>query len=68
MGRMNRIVSFDEASSVLVCEAGCILEALDEWLAHKGHMMPLDLGAKGSCMIGARVLWIRQELLIEALV
>lgn len=97
---MNKIISFDEGSGVLVCEvrpsttalpllrprwvcrgrylsgagaawahggrvlsvsltwsacasqAGCVLEQLDEWLRARDHIMPLDLGAKGSCQIG----------------
>lgn len=32
---------------VLVCQSGCVLEALDNVLADRGLMMPLDLGAKG---------------------
>ena len=32
---------------ILVCQAGCILEVLDNYLAERGLMMPLDLGAKG---------------------
>ena len=43
---MNEIVSFDEASGVLVCQAGCVLEELDLWLRDRDHIMPLDLGAK----------------------
>jgi len=50
--RMNQIISFDEVSGILVCEAGCVLENLDNYLAERGFMMPLDLGAKGSCHIG----------------
>ncbi|CAM9571573.1 unnamed protein product [Phaeothamnion confervicola] len=53
--RMDAIESLDEASGVLVCQAGCVLEALDTWLAERGFMMPLDLGAKGSCQIGGNV-------------
>lgn len=53
--RMSRIESFDAVSGVLVCEAGCVLEALDTHLSQHGFMMPLDLGAKGSCMIGGNV-------------
>ncbi|KAJ1556475.1 hypothetical protein HK405_013838 [Cladochytrium tenue] len=52
---MNAIESFDEVSGILTCQAGCILEVLDKWLAEKGFMMPLDLGAKGSCQIGGNV-------------
>lgn len=40
---------------VLVCQAGCVLERLDQYLADKGFMMPLDLGAKGSCHIGGNL-------------
>jgi D-2-hydroxyglutarate dehydrogenase len=53
--RMNSIVSFDAASGVLITEAGCILENLDNWLRERGFCMPLDLGAKGSCQIGGNV-------------
>ena len=30
-----------------MCDAGCILEVLDNYLAERGYIMPLDLGAKG---------------------
>ncbi|KAI1202496.1 hypothetical protein F5X97DRAFT_286384 [Nemania serpens] len=53
--RMDRIQSFDEVSGVLVVDAGVILEAADQFLAEKGYLFPLDLGAKGSCQIGGNV-------------
>lgn len=40
---------------VLVCQSGCILSNLDDYLAERGFMVPLDLGAKGSCHIGGNV-------------
>ncbi|NXK44286.1 D2HDH protein, partial [Chauna torquata] len=52
---MNRIISFDSVSGILVCQAGCILEKLNEYLEERGFIMPLDLGAKGSCHIGGNV-------------
>ncbi|KAL3618242.1 D-2-hydroxyglutarate dehydrogenase, mitochondrial [Castilleja foliolosa] len=52
---MNNILSFDKASGILVCEAGCILENLNSFLENEGYVMPLDLGAKGSCQIGGNV-------------
>ncbi|XP_041018111.1 D-2-hydroxyglutarate dehydrogenase, mitochondrial [Juglans microcarpa x Juglans regia] len=55
MGSMNNVVSFDEVSGILVCEAGCILENLISFLDNQGFIMPLDLGAKGSCQIGGNV-------------
>ncbi|POM80509.1 D-2-hydroxyglutarate dehydrogenase, mitochondrial precursor [Phytophthora palmivora] len=55
MSSMNNVISFDEVSGILVCEAGCILENLDNHVAKHGYMMPLDLGAKGTCQIGGNV-------------
>ncbi|PKX96511.1 FAD-binding oxidoreductase [Aspergillus novofumigatus IBT 16806] len=53
--RMNKIRSFDEASGVLVVDAGVILEVADQYLAERNHLFPLDLGAKGSCHVGGNV-------------
>lgn len=55
LGLMNNIISCDKFSGILVCEAGCILENLDKFLADQGYMMPIDLGAKGSCQIGGNI-------------
>ena len=38
-----------------MCQAGCILEHLDNQVSAQGFTMPLDLGAKGSCQIGGNV-------------
>lgn len=38
-----------------MCQAGCVLEKLNEYLEEQGFIMPLDLGAKGSCHIGGNV-------------
>lgn len=40
---------------VLQCDAGWVLQELDERLGREGFMMPIDLGAKGSCLIGGNV-------------
>lgn len=55
LAALNRVRSFDSAAGTLVCDAGCVLEMLDEHVAEHGYMMPLDLGAKGSCQIGGNV-------------
>lgn len=55
MSRMNKIRFFDEVSGILVADAGCILEVVDGYLADRGYIFPLDLGAKGSCHIGGNV-------------
>lgn len=52
---MNNVRSFDPVSGILVADAGVILEAADNYLAERGFIFPLDLGAKGSCHIGGNV-------------
>lgn len=42
-----RIKKKKKNEGILTADAGCVLEVLDNWLAEKGYMMPLDLGAKG---------------------
>ncbi|KAK9423494.1 putative D-lactate dehydrogenase [Seiridium unicorne] len=53
--RLNQIRSFDDVSGILVADAGVVLEVADQYLAEKGYIFPLDLGAKGSCHIGGNV-------------
>lgn len=55
LGALNRIESFDDASGIVVTEAGVVLEALENYVGERGHRVPLDLGAKGSCHIGGNV-------------
>ncbi|ETO13538.1 hypothetical protein RFI_23834 [Reticulomyxa filosa] len=56
LSRMNNILSFDEQSGILQCEAGVILENADKYLREKyTFIYPLDLGAKGSCQIGGNI-------------
>ncbi|XP_076451705.1 D-2-hydroxyglutarate dehydrogenase, mitochondrial-like isoform X1 [Babylonia areolata] len=55
MQLMNNIISLDKVSGTLVCEAGCILAKLDDYVSEQGLIMPLDLGAKGSCHIGGNL-------------
>jgi hypothetical protein len=44
---LSQIRSLDEHAGVMVCEAGCILEKLEEKANSVGLMVPLDLGPKG---------------------
>lgn len=53
--KLNKIISFDEISGILICESGCILQDLDEYANERNYIMPLDLGAKGSCQIGGNL-------------
>ncbi|XP_053701919.1 D-2-hydroxyglutarate dehydrogenase, mitochondrial isoform X1 [Synchiropus splendidus] len=52
---MNNVLSFDNISGILTCQSGCVLENLSSYLEEREHVMPLDLGAKGSCHIGGNV-------------
>lgn len=52
MRKMNHVEGFDSVSGVLRCEAGCVLESLNQSLSQHQYEVPLDLGSKGSCMIG----------------
>ena len=49
------VPGLDENSSVARLQAGVVLEKLDSHLADHGLMVPLDLGAKGSCHLGGNV-------------
>nr|XP_035924787.1 D-2-hydroxyglutarate dehydrogenase, mitochondrial isoform X3 [Halichoerus grypus] len=53
--QMNQVISFHSVSGTLVCQAGCVLEELSRYVEERGFVMPLDLGAKGSCHIGGNV-------------
>lgn len=52
---MNKIRAFDSLSGVITVDGGVVLETADEYLRERGYLFPLDLGAKGSCMIGGNV-------------
>lgn len=52
---MNRVLTFDSISGILTCQSGCVLESLSQYVEQHDFIMPLDLGAKGSCHIGGNV-------------
>ncbi|XP_052228670.1 D-2-hydroxyglutarate dehydrogenase, mitochondrial-like isoform X2 [Dreissena polymorpha] len=52
---MNNIISLDALSGILTCQAGCILGNLNDHVSQHNLIMPLDLGAKGSCHIGGNL-------------
>lgn len=53
--RMNKIWEFDELTGVMICDAGCVLETLENYANERNFTVPLDLGAKGSCHIGGNI-------------
>ncbi|KAI0651746.1 FAD-binding domain-containing protein [Trametes meyenii] len=55
LANMSKVRTFDDVSGILVADAGCILQSLSDYLVPHNHIVPLDLGAKGSCQIGGNV-------------
>eukprot|EP01031_Cornospumella_fuschlensis_P025484 gene25484-30767_t len=55
MSKMNKVINVDPVAGTVTCEAGCVLEALNNTVSTYGYAIPLDLGAKGSCMIGGNL-------------
>ncbi|HMO49311.1 MAG TPA: FAD-binding oxidoreductase [Rubrivivax sp.] len=53
--RLDRVREFDEANLTLTVEAGCVLQAVQEYAAARGLLFPLSLGAEGSCTIGGNL-------------
>jgi FAD/FMN-containing dehydrogenase len=50
--RMTAVRKFDPISGVITADAGVVLQQLEEYANERGCMIPIDLGAKGSCTIG----------------
>ncbi len=53
--RMNRIHEIDPVEGTAVVDAGVVLQTLQEAVAREGMMLPIDLGARGTCTIGGNV-------------
>ena len=52
--RMNRILEFDEGIGAVQCQAGTVLQQIEDYAGNYDFTIPLDLGSKGSCTIGGR--------------
>ncbi|HHY01497.1 MAG TPA: FAD-binding oxidoreductase, partial [Paracoccus sp.] len=48
LAAMNRIEEIDTASGLMVVQAGCVLQVLQEAAEAAGRSLQLDLGARGS--------------------
>ena len=53
--KMNKILDFDRTNGILTCEAGAVLQDIQMFLHDNSHISPIDLGAKGTCLIGGNV-------------
>ena len=54
LSRMQSVLSLDEYSGHLVCEAGCVLETLQTHVMERGYTMPIDLGGECQTQTKAR--------------
>ena len=52
---MNQIEEINVQDKTVTVQAGVILSDLQKALADQGQLFPLDLGAKGTCMIGGNI-------------
>lgn len=55
LDKMNHIQGLDETTGILTCQAGCILQNIQEYAAERQFLVPIDLGAKGTCQIGGNL-------------
>jgi FAD/FMN-containing dehydrogenase len=53
--RMNRVLAVDPVGFTMTVEAGCILENARRAADEVDCLLPLDLGARGSCHVGGNV-------------
>ncbi len=53
--RLNRIRELDSDNAAMVVEAGCVLKDLQDAAGQVGQLLPLSLGAEGSCHIGGNL-------------
>ena len=53
--RMNEVRELDLDSNVLVCEAGVVLENIQNLADENDRLFPLALGSQGSCQIGGNI-------------
>ena len=53
--RLNQIHDLNPSSGILKAQSGCILQELQDYAAAQDHLVPVDLGAKGTCQIGGNL-------------
>jgi len=53
--RMNHIEEINITNKTVTVQAGVVLQQLQNITAEHGQLFPLDLGAKGTCMIGGNI-------------
>lgn len=52
---LNKIEGIDPLTGIIKAQAGCVLQDLHDYAFRHDHLIPVDLGAKGTCQIGGNV-------------
>ena len=55
LSRLNRIRSLDALNNTMTVEAGCVLANVQQAALEADRLLPLSLGAEGSCQIGGNL-------------
>jgi len=53
--KMDSIYGIDETSGILTCDSGAIIQNLQDYAESRKVLFPLDIGSKGTCLIGGCV-------------
>ena len=53
--RMNRILDFDAADRIALCQAGVVTQALQAFAVERGLCYPVDFASSGSSQIGGNI-------------
>ena len=55
LDRLNKIEQIDKTNGILRCQAGCILQNVQDFAKEHNFLVPIDLGSKGTCQIGGNL-------------
>jgi FAD/FMN-containing dehydrogenase len=53
--KMSTITHFNPIDKTLIAEAGCTLQQIQEFARDRQLLLPIDIGARGSCTIGGNI-------------
>ena len=55
LSRMNKIINIDPNAYTLTCEAGAVLQSVQEAADERNRLFPLSLASEGSCQVGGNI-------------
>ncbi|VCU72152.1 putative FAD-linked oxidoreductase [Pigmentiphaga humi] len=53
--RLDRLRAVDAGNDTITVEAGCTLQAVQQWARDAGRLYPLSLASEGSCTVGGNL-------------